>query len=161
MNNPGFPEPAPLTTMRRLLLVVVTLGMLGTVADLLLLAHYESGWQLAPLMLIGLALLVVAWLVVSGGWRAVAAMRLAMVSLIAAGGVGILLHYGGNSEFQREIDPAIGKWALVVKVMTAKAPPALAPAGLIQLGLLGLLYTYRHPALQLRTDEHLVKGSTS
>jgi hypothetical protein len=45
--------------------------------------------------------------------------------------------------------------------MTAKAPPALAPAGLIQLGLLGLLYTYRHPALQLRTDEHLVKGSTS
>ena len=32
--------------------------------------------------------------------------------------------------------------------MTAKAPPALAPAGMIQMGLLGLLYTYRHPALR-------------
>jgi hypothetical protein len=73
----------------------------------------------------------------------------------------MLLHYGGNSEFQREVDPAIGGWSLVVKVMTAKAPPALAPAGLIQLGLLGLLYTYRHPALQLRARELSVKRSTS
>jgi hypothetical protein len=29
--------------------------------------------------------------------------------------------------------------------VTAKAPPALAPAVMAQLGFLGLLYTYRHP----------------
>jgi hypothetical protein len=34
-----------------------------------------------------------------------------------------------------------------VKSITSKAPPALAPAAMIQMGLLGLLYTYKHPAL--------------
>lgn len=133
------------TTMRRLLLVILTLGMLGTAADLLLLDHFEDVWQLPPLLVIASALLVVAWLVVSGRPVAVVAMRVAMVAFIAVGCAGILLHYNGNSEFQREIDPSLDGWNLVVKVLTAKAPPALAPASMIELGLLGLLYTYRHP----------------
>ena len=43
--------------------------------------------------------------------------------------------------------------ALVVVVGARhRAPlaPALAPSALAQLGLLGLLYTYRHPALRRR-----------
>jgi len=32
--------------------------------------------------------------------------------------------------------------------MTAKTPPALAPGAMIQLGLLGLVYTYRHPFIR-------------
>jgi len=32
-------------------------------------------------------------------------------------------------------------------VVEATAPPALSPGLLVQLGLLGLVYTYRHPAL--------------
>jgi len=41
------------------------------------------------------------------------------------------------------MDPSLEGWALFVKVIRAKAPPALAPAAMIQIGLLGLLYTYR------------------
>jgi hypothetical protein len=32
-----------------------------------------------------------------------------------------------------------------MKAIHSKAPPALAPAAMIQMGLLGLLYTYKHP----------------
>jgi hypothetical protein len=147
-NLPTHPEPTVLSTMRRLLLVLVTIGMLGTAADLLLLNHYENGWQMAPLALIAISLLVVAWVAVSGGTLPLVVMRAAMIGFIAAGCLGILLHYNGNSEFQREIDPSLAGWALAWKVMTAKAPPALAPASMIQLGLLGLLYTYRHPSVR-------------
>jgi peptidoglycan/LPS O-acetylase OafA/YrhL len=160
MRNSQEPaEPSLLHTMRQLLLVLVTAGMLGTAADLLLLEHFENAWQLPPLVLIGIALLVVAWLFISGGAVAVMAMRVMMICFVAAGCVGILLHYNGNSEFQREIDPTLQGWALVVKVMTAKAPPALAPASMIQLGLLGLLYTYRHPSLQWLVHGEALKGS--
>jgi hypothetical protein len=135
------------SAMRRLLLLILTLGMLGTAADLLLLKHFEDVWQLPPLLVIVFALVAMAWVVLSSRPVAVIAMRVSMVAFIVVGLAGILLHYNGNSEFQREIDPNLAGWDLIVKVMTAKAPPALAPASMIQLGLLGLLYTYRHPAV--------------
>ncbi len=65
----------------------------------------------------------------------------------APGIIGITLHYQANAEFQREIDPALGGLALFWKVVEATAPPALAPGVMVQLGLLGLVYTYKHPAL--------------
>ena len=139
--------------MRRLLLLILALGMLGTAGDLLLIAHYEDGWQLPPLVLIGIALVIVCWLGVrsanaaSPPWIAVLALRVTMTMFVAAGGAGVLLHYNGNREFQTEMDPSLSGWPLFVKVVTAKAPPALAPGAMVQLGLLGLLYTYRHPAL--------------
>jgi hypothetical protein len=134
-----------LSTMRRLLLLVVAFGMAGTALDLVLLEHYEGVWQVPPLALIAWALLVILWLSTVGGPLPVTVMRITMVCFVFAGVAGISLHYAGNSEFQREIDPTLQGWALALKVIKAKAPPALAPAVMIQLGLLGLLYTYRHP----------------
>lgn len=150
-NNSERSEPVVLHAIRRLLLLLVTVGLVGTAADLLLLEHYEDAWQWLPLGLIGLALLVVGWLSVSDRPIVVMLLRTIMVGLIVAGGVGIGLHYRGNREFQREIDPTLDGWALIQTVMRAKAPPALAPAALIQLGMLGLLYTYRHPCLTWRS----------
>jgi hypothetical protein len=150
-NNSERSEPVVLHAIRRLLLLLVTVGLVGTAADLLLLEHYEDAWQWPPLGLIGLALLVVGWLSVSDRPIVVMLLRTIMVGLIVAGSVGIGLHYSGNREFQREIDPTLDGWALIQTVMRAKAPPALAPAGLIQLGMLGLLYTYRHPSLAWRS----------
>src|ERR1700741_1386661 len=121
-------EPALLTTLRRLLLILVAFGMLGTAADLLLLEHFENGWQMTPLVLIAVALALVVWLFVEATPAALVAMRARMIGFLGAGGLGVLLHYNGNSEFQREIDPTLAGWALAKKVMTAKAPPALAPA---------------------------------
>ncbi len=38
--------------------------------------------------------------------------------------------------------------ALFWAAIGAKAPPLLAPGSMVQLGFLGLAYTYKHPALQ-------------
>jgi hypothetical protein len=83
----------------------------------------------------------------AGSAAAVTTLRVVMMLFILAGVLGLALHYNGNREFQHEMDPTLGGWALFVKIMTAKAPPALAPSVMMQMGLLGLLYTYRHPSL--------------
>jgi hypothetical protein len=38
--------------------------------------------------------------------------------------------------------------ALFWQAIRAKTPPLLAPGAMVQLGLLGLAYTYKHPLLQ-------------
>lgn len=141
-------EDLPLVRrFRRLLLLILTLGMLGTAADLLLIDHYEDGWQAPPLILIAVALVVVAAVAMRATWVGLTVLRVVMALFIASGGLGVMLHYNTNSEFQLEMDPGLRGWPLAVKVLTAKAPPALAPGVMVQLGLLGLLYTYRHPAM--------------
>jgi hypothetical protein len=142
-----FEEGPLVSRLRRFLLFILALGMTGTAADLLLIEHYEDTWQAPPLVLIALALCLLAALWIKAGWIGVMLLRVTMALFIAAGTVGVLMHYNGNSEFQKEIDPNLSGWPLFVKVMTAKAPPALAPGVMVQLGLLGLVYTYRHPAL--------------
>ena len=66
---------------------------------------------------------------------------------------GVWLHCRGNLEFQLDIDASQSAWTLFWKVLRAKAPPALAPGALIQLGLLGLVFTYKHPALREGTED--------
>jgi hypothetical protein len=141
-------EPASLSAIRRLLLLLLVVFMAGTATDLMLLDHHEGVWQMVPLAVIALGLLAVAAAAASGGAGAILLMRVAMALFIGAGMLGLGLHYAGNSEFQRELDPSLAGWDLFVKAVTAKAPPALAPAAMMQMGLLGLLYTYRHPALR-------------
>lgn len=137
------PERALLARVRALLLALVAFAMVGTAADLLLLGHYEDAWQLPPLVLVSLGLGVVVWTWRSGSATAVTVMRITMLLFLVTGAAGVVLHYEGNSEFQREMDPSLAGWSLFAKVMQAKAPPALAPASIAQIGLLGLLYTYR------------------
>jgi hypothetical protein len=149
------PESPVLRAVRRLLLLILAIGMLGTATDLVLIEHYEEAWQLSPLALIGVALIIVAILWFRATPAGVTALRIAMVLFIASGALGVLLHYNGNREFQTELDPSLTGWALFAKVVTAKAPPAMAPGAMVQLGLIGLLFTYRHPALSrpLTPDE--------
>lgn len=145
MNEPV--EAPGLRMMRRLILILLTVVMVGTAVDLILLDHYEGFWQLVPLGVIGLGLISVAAAAMRGGAGTVALMRVTMALFICAGLLGMGLHYIGNNEFQLELDPSLHGWSLFVKSITSKAPPALAPAAMIQMGLLGLLYTYRHPGL--------------
>jgi hypothetical protein len=139
-------EPAPLARLRWLVLALLTFGMIGTGIDLLLLDHYEDIWQMPPLLLIVAGLAAAVAVAARPAAWSIAALRWIMILFIVSGIAGVGLHYNGNREFQREMDPDLAGWPLLVKVMTAKAPPALAPASMIQLGLLGVLFTYRHPA---------------
>ena len=121
--------------------------------ELLLLEHYESVTQLIPFATIALALACLIWHVVSGSEGSVQALQVVMTVLVFVGVVGIVLHYRGNMAFQLDIDPAQSGWSLFSKVVRAKAPPALAPAAMSQLGLLGLAYAWRHPATR-RPGDH-------
>ncbi len=128
--------------LRRWLLWVLALGLVGTEAELLLLEHYEDAWQWAPLLLIAVAITVVAWHAKLKDAASLRALRIVMVLFLAAGLAGVGLHFRGAAEFQLEINPAMGTWDLVKRAMHAKAPPALAPGVMFQLGLIGLAYGF-------------------
>jgi hypothetical protein len=130
-------------SLRAMILAILIFGMAGTAVELLFLHHYEDIWQLVPLSLIGAGVIVVGWHAVSRTSSSLRVMRVIMVAFIAAGALGIWLHYQGSAEFQKEVDPSIHGFALFMKVMQSKAPPALAPGLMAQLGLLGLAFTYR------------------
>ena len=139
-------------TIRRLLLALLVVGLIVTGTDLLLLDHHEDAWQLIPLILIGLTLGVVIWHLAARDATSLRALQAAMVLFLFAAATGIVLHYRGNMEFQLEMDPALSGMALYRKAIVAKTPPALAPGAMIQLGLIGLAYTFRHPALEARRN---------
>jgi hypothetical protein len=132
---------------RRLLVGVFVLGVVGISLELLLLGHDEDAWQAIPLALAGLALPSVVVVAVSRSAAWIYAFRTLMGLFILSGVVGAGLHFQVNVEFQRDIDPSMGELALMRKAIRAKSPPALAPGAMIQLGLIGLTSTYRHPRL--------------
>lgn len=143
--NPAAPDA--LSRVRRILLGLILIGILGMLLDLVLLKHYESGFQIVPLALLGLTLAATLWLALGSGASRVHCFRLLMGLTVAVGLAGILLHYRGSMEFQTETYPDLAGWKLFLKVVRSKTPPALAPGAMVQLGLLGLLATYRHPSL--------------
>jgi hypothetical protein len=65
---------------------------------------------------------------------------------ILSGALGVYFHVRGNLEFELEMTPAAAGWLLWREVMTG-ATPALAPGAMVQLGLVGLAWAYRHPLL--------------
>jgi hypothetical protein len=132
--------------MRSLILPILFFGLLGTGAELLLLQHTGSLWELIPLVLIGLSLATLTWHAITQHPASVRAVQGVMGLFLIAGVAGIALHYQSSMEFKLETNAALSGWALFWAVMSAKTPPALAPGSMIQLGLLGLAYSYQHPA---------------
>lgn len=151
----GIPDSASLPRLRRLLLVLLVLGFLGTGTELLLLGHYEDAWQVVPLVLIGLGLIAAGWRALRPGVAATRAFRGVMVLVAASGLVGTVLHYQGNAEFELEMTPNLKGLALFAESMTG-ATPALAPGAMVLLGLLGLASTYglasRAQSTSLKTE---------
>jgi hypothetical protein len=122
-------------------------------AELLLLQHTGSVWELIPLVLIALALVILTWHAITQHPAGVRAVQGVMGLFLLAGVAGIALHYQSSMEFKLETNPALSGWALFWAVISAKTPPALAPGAMIQLGLLGLSYTYQHPSSYARIEE--------
>jgi len=134
-----------LVVVRRALLVILLIGMAGTTIELLFLKHDEEATQLIPLVLLGLAFVAVVWHVARPTTASVMALQLMMALFVAAGLIGMVLHYQANVEFQLEMDKSLSGMPLFWKAMAAKAPPALAPGSMSQLGLIGLAYSFRYP----------------
>jgi hypothetical protein len=146
--DPAIVHADALPQIRRLILALLSFGLVALLAELFALGHYEDPWQWIPLVSITTTLVVIAWSVVTGAAVSIKVLRLVCVGLLFVGALGIILHYRGNVEFQLEVSPELHGWELFRKALNAKAPPALAPGVMAQLGLLGLIYTFRHPALR-------------
>jgi hypothetical protein len=133
--------------MRLWLLSALLVALVGTGAELLLVGHVEDSWQLAPLGLIASCLVILTWHAVAPGAASIRIFQAVMVLFLLAGGVGLGLHWQAKVEFKSEMDPSLSGIQLWWEAMKSQSPPALAPAIMIQIALLGMAYTYRHPAL--------------
>jgi hypothetical protein len=141
-----------------LLVWVLLLGIVGALADLVLLAHYEDALQLIPLVVLAAGLGAIAWHLVQPRAATVRALQAVMSLFVVAGVTGMGLHFDGASGFQLEIDPSLDWWPLVRKVARSQSPPLLAPAAMVQLGLIGLVYAYRHPRARPRPGAGFEEG---
>lgn len=136
---------------RRLALGLLLLSTAGIAAELVLLEHYEDLPQWAPLALLALGLLAAGALAAKPTLGRVRALQVVALAQVLAAAVGIFLHVRSNVEFELELRPGVGGWPLVVETLRG-AIPALAPGAMAQLGLLGLLVCFRHPAVARALD---------
>jgi hypothetical protein len=131
-----------MTTVRRWLLAALVLGLAGSAVELVFLEHYADAWQLIPIGLIAAAIAVLGWHLARPSSINARLFRVTMMLFVVAGFAGVALHMQGAAEFQREIDPAMERWTLLTKVLHAKAPPAFAPGLMVQLGLIGMAFSF-------------------
>jgi uncharacterized membrane protein YfcA len=133
--------------LRRGLLAIIVVGCAGLLIELYLQEHTEDFKQWIPLILLVAGGLQAGWLFTrrTPSRRLLQAFALTMVAFLMAGVLGAWFHYSGNVEFELERTPELSGWALVRSALGG-AFPSLAPGAMIQLGLVGLLFTFRHPA---------------
>lgn len=137
-----------LAAIRRGLLALVLLGIVGLLAELVLLEHYEDPWQWTPLALLAVALVATTVVAVRPSPKALRIFRIVMSLCVVAGALGVFLHLNGNVEFERETAAELRGLPLFWAALRG-ATPTLAPGAMVQLGLLGLAFGWRHP---LRLD---------
>lgn len=132
-----------------MLLALVLFGSAGLLAELLLLEHYDEAYQLIPLVLLTAGLVSGLAVGLRPSRRTIRAFQALMAAFLVAAVLGLWFHLSENVAFEREIDASAGGVALLWIALRG-ATPSLAPGALAQLGLLGLILTYRHPALRRR-----------
>ena len=141
-------------SLRRGILLIFVLGTVGLGTELLLLDHFEEWRQQVPLVLLALGLVLLAARLLYRGAIILRLFRLTMLAFVLGGMVGLWFHLSSNMEFELEMHPTLSGLELLFKALSG-AMPALAPGALVQLGLIGFLYTYQHPALiRERTKEN-------
>ncbi len=135
-----------ISLLRRGILALLAFGCAGLIGELVLLEHYEKINQWAPLVLLTLTLATILWHWIDGKRASLRGLQVVMLLLIATGALGVYFHFTGNIEATKEFEPDFAGMEFWVDVIRGEAP-TLAPGTLLQFGLLGLLYAYRHPAL--------------
>lgn len=148
-------QPDRTDRLRGLILLVLCFGMIGTLAELILLEHTEDTWQWIPLILLCAGLLTALPLAVRSRRLTVRCFQIVMVLFIAAGLAGLYLHYSGNVEFELEMYPTMEGFELIWQALSG-ATPALAPGAMALFGMIGLTLTYGHTAT--RTGRHRISS---
>ncbi len=142
--------------LRRTVLAIIALSVVGTVTELLLMGHYKEITQWPPLILLALTAINIVVMIVKPSPRSVQLFRWLMVLVAVSSLAGIFFHLKGNIEFKLETKPDLAGLTLLWKALRGGVP-VLAPGMMAQLGLLGLLYTFRHPNLEVQQQVNEVK----
>ena len=137
-------------SLRQLLLVLVVIGIVGLQVELALLRHAESATQWIPHVALMIGLIATAAVYFRPAPATLRVFQAIMAAFLLVGALGVYLHFRGNVEFALERDPSLTGAGLIWKALRG-ATPALAPGALAQLGLLGLLYSYKHPVFAGRS----------
>lgn len=134
-------------SVRRIVLAVFFASAAGAGIELLLLEHTETIWQVIPLVLLGIGVVAAGAAAVRPARGTVRSFQAVMALFVVAGLAGLYLHYRGNVEFELEMYPSLAGLDLFWKAITG-ATPALAPAFMIQLGVIGWAWSFRHPGAE-------------
>jgi hypothetical protein len=153
-------ETSDAAILRRGLITLSALGVVGTLVELAILRHWESVSELIPWVMLagsGAALLAVVVKATPGRVRLAGAMGLA---LAVGGAYGLVAHIGANmatAPLDAVIGPtweSLGIWRQIWMAATGGVGPAppLSAASLVPTGLALALATFRHPALKARKE---------
>jgi hypothetical protein len=130
-----------LEIVRQILLVTVILSMIGVEAELFLLDHVKALLQLIPVFLLGLGLGSIVAYGFSPSGRSLRILRGTMALCIASGVLGVFVHLAFSASEATRKDKNLYGMRLFRAALTGVAPP-FAPGAMIQIGLIGLAYTY-------------------
>jgi len=150
------PENTQLRGSRKFLRFIFVLGALGTLAELLLLEHTDL-WQLIPVVLLVLGLVIFGWDQFSNKPISRMAFSGVMGLFLVSGLVGIWLHYRSNTEFELEMYPSLHGISLFWESMKG-AIPALAPGAMVMLALIGYTITSKTITTKRNENEKIETG---
>jgi peptidoglycan/LPS O-acetylase OafA/YrhL len=133
--------------LRRVLLALAALGVIGTTIELILIGHYQEPVQWPPLIFLALTAVGIIVMTTKPTPRTLQLFRWLMVIVALSSLAGVYFHLHSNMEFTVETKPDLTGLALFWKAIQGGIP-LLAPGVMAQVGLLGLAATFRHPALK-------------
>jgi hypothetical protein len=148
MNSTDSSRSESSSLLRPLILVIMGIGTLGILGELLLLEHFRFDSQWIAVMLTVLTGVCTVILAFNPKAQVLRVVQLALLLVVLGGAFGVLEHVKTNFD-RMENGSDVSGLSLIWQALRGRAP-ALAPGALAQLGLLGLLFTYRHPNLERR-----------
>lgn len=151
------PTPETPSMLRRILLAILAFGIVGLVPELLLLEHVKSPTQLIPFALLVLMAVGVGLVYFRPNRTNLRLFQVLMILVALGGLMGVWEHLEGNLEYVRELSPTLSGLPLLWKALH-KGAPVLAPGVMLQMALLGLAFTFRHPAWGERGGERRARA---
>lgn len=151
MNIRNISSHPHLTRAQYWLAAIGALSVVGTLAELTILGHYQEPTQFLPYV----ALLALAWALRSAltnrSQRTLRGVRWIGVGSALVAVVGSALHYNANLGLARDVDPTISGLSYLWAGIHGKIP-FLAPLVLAQLSLITIAATYVRSHLDPELD---------
>ncbi len=145
--NEGVSPPRDMAQLLRSIVLSITgFGVLGTLAELLLIGHTGELIRWLPYGLLLLSAIGILWMFISPTARALRVFQVLMIVVALSSVIGVWEHLQSSMKYQQQDYPDQTGLTLVWEA-AKNANALLAPGVLAQVGFLGLAFTFRHPNL--------------